>query len=139
MKKAIYNPSVRLLLVPLPAIPQAAASSDNAPKFPLGDGLSRNQRKKLHKQEREAKTRQDRQRQTPPPPAKRQKGDGKGKSNFELMSGKAKTTSSGDPICFNYNIRGCPNAQPGAKCPRGWHLCAEQGCQKPHPMTEHRS
>ena len=134
LKKVIYDPSVRLLLMPLPPLSSTSSSSGNPPP-PSGDGLSRTQRKKLAKQRAVAKT--------PPPPAKLAKANGKGKdrpvSNDQAMSGKCRNTTAGDPICFNYNIRGCPNAQPGAKCPRGWHLCAEQGCQKAHPMTEHRS
>jgi hypothetical protein len=73
-----------------------------------------------------------------PPPAKQAKGKGKG-THKNNLDGKCKQTSSGEPLCFNYNLRGCPNAAAGARCPRGWHLCAEPGCQKPHPLTEHRS
>lgn len=132
LKKAIFDPEVRLLLLPLPSAPQAPQTTSR-PQLP-GDGLSRNQRKKLHKRER-AQQKGDGKGQQPP--AKHQKGEGKGKSNFELMAGKARSTTAGEPICFNFNIRGCPNAQPGGKCPRGWHVCAEPGCQKSHPMNEH--
>ena len=76
------------------------------------------------------------------------KGDGKtrgkaqkkGKPNrWQGLDGKTRNTANGEPICFNYNLpSGCPNAQPGAKCQRGVHVCMEPGCQKPHSMTEHR-
>ena len=95
------------------------------------------QRKRENAKKRAAEMRQS----DPPPPAKQAKGKGKGKRDYNIsaLEGKRKQTSSGEPICFNFNLRGCPNAAAGAKCPRGWHLCAETGCQKPHPLTEHRS
>ena len=69
------------------------------------------------------------------PPQKFQKGAGKGKSNFQLLEGKLKMTAANEPICFNFNLRGCPNAKPGERCPRGWHVCAEPGCGKAHALT----
>ena len=98
--------------------------------------MSRAQRKKEAAKKRASELRQ----QGPPPPAKQAKGKGKGKTDHNAkLDGKCKQTTSGEPICFNFNLRGCPNAAAGAKCPRGWHLCAELGCQKPHPLSEHRS
>ena len=65
-------------------------------------------------------------------------GKGKGKNNIKMMEGKTKSLpGNGEPICFNYNLRGCPNAAAGQRCPRGWHVCAEPGCQKNHPMSDH--
>ena len=39
--------------------------------------------------------------------------------------------------CFGYNLDGCDQAQPGEACPRGYHLCARKGCDKPHPQHAH--
>ena len=74
---------------------------------------------------------------------KQGKGKGRGKKQGKPnkrphpMENKARETSSGEPLCFDFNLRGCPDAKAGQKCARGWHLCAEHGCQKPHSMSEH--
>ena len=52
------------------------------------------------------------------------------------LVGKASETGDGKRLC--YNIDGCPNAEDGEECPRGWHLCCEPGCFKPHPLPKHR-
>ena len=36
--------------------------------------------------------------------------------------------------CLGCNLDGCDQAQPGAACPRGHHLCAKKGCDKPRPQ-----
>ncbi len=67
------------------------------------------------------------------------KGKGKGRSNVprELI-GKTTTMPDGTPICFNYNLGGCNDAQPGDKCRRGLHVCAEPGCQsRTHALRRH--
>ena len=54
--------------------------------------------------------------------------------------GYAKKTKDGKPICFNYNMSSCGDAQPGTKCSRGWHVCASPGCQSkltPHSASIH--
>jgi len=63
-------------------------------------------------------------------------GKSKGRGNSG-MDGKNKTHSNGEPLCYNFNLRGCPNAKPGEKCGRGWHVCAEPGCGKNHSMRKH--
>ena len=75
-------------------------------------------------------------------PNKQHKGTGKGTgkpSNMAMLAGKCRQTAAGEPICFNYNLRGCSGAAAGQRCERGWHLCAEPGFQKAHPLSEHRS
>ena len=47
--------------------------------------------------------------------------------------------SQGRRRCFGYNLDGCDLAQPGEACPRGHHLCAKKGCDKPHPQHAHPS
>jgi len=75
------------------------------------------------------------------------KGDGKGKKgkvrfvprNLPAeLQGMNSTTRSGQPICWNYNMKcGCTAAQPGKKCPRGIHMCMKPGCGKNHSLQEH--
>ena len=136
LKLTMYDPAIRLIMMPLPPLPTSASSSSSG-SLPTGNAtLTRAQRKKEAAKKRAAELRQ----QDPPPPAKQAKGKGKGRaSNSNALDGKCKQTSSGEPICFNFNLRGCPNAAAGAKCPRGWHLCVEPGCQKSHPLLEHHS
>ena len=38
------------------------------------------------------------------------------------------------PICFDYNLVGCPQAKDGERCSTGWHVCSSFGCQKPHTL-----
>ena len=65
------------------------------------------------------------------------KGKNKGAEVITSMIGKSRTTSAGEPICFNFNGHGCPNAKEGARCKNGWHVCAEPNCGKPHSMQNH--
>ena len=54
------------------------------------------------------------------------------------LQGMNSTTRSGQPICWNYNMKcGCTAAQPGKKCPRGVHMCMKPGCGKTHSLQEH--
>ena len=84
-------------------------------------------------------------------PFKENKGKGKGQDKNKLgtkgakfikmpkqLVGKASETGDGKRLCWAYNIDGCPNAADGEECPRGWHLCCEPGCFKPHPLPKHR-
>ena len=86
--------------------------------------------------------------QAPSSPSKgRGKGKGRkgGKSTPPIpaeLRGKWHKTGSGEPLCFGYNCAsGCSDksVQPGQKCARGWHLCAEPKCQKPHSLRQHGS
>ena len=84
-------------------------------------------------------------------PFKENKGKGKWKDKDKVgtkgakfikmpkqLVGKASETGDGKRLCWAYNIDGCPNAEDGEECPRGWHLCCEPGCFKPHPLPKHR-
>jgi hypothetical protein len=133
LKLTMYDPAVRLFLMPLAPTP-ASTSSSSSGNSAFNASATRSQRRKDNKK-RAAEVKQ----YDPPRPAKQPKGRGKDRGNHGNLDGKCKQTSSGEPICFNFNLRGCPNASAGAKCPRGWHLCAEPGCQKSHPLSEHRS
>lgn len=70
------------------------------------------------------------------------KSKGKGKKGktpplLVQLKGKWRRTSSGEPLCFAYNIGGCDQALDGQKCPKGWHLCAEPRCLMDHPLPKH--
>ena len=99
---------------------------------------------------------QDDKRATDPPKWQKQEKNGKGKNKGKdppnkpgvkgakfikmpkQLVGKASETGEGKRLCWAYNIDGCPNAGDGEECPRGWHLCCEPGCFKPHPLPKHR-
>ena len=137
LEKAMVDPSVRLLLMPLPAH-QGASGSTASGLEPEAPATTRGQKRR--EKRREAIKRNNQSKADAGPPAKRPKGAGKGKGKAPAaLDGKTLQTESGEPICWNFNLRGCPNAQPGSKCGRGWHLCAEPGCQKAHALTAHQS
>jgi len=135
LKKLLYDPGVRLIRMPLPA---SSSSSSGGTAIVMHDGTpyapSKRQLKRLNQQKKAELDNAQKVARTG------NKGDGKGKGtdNLKLMANKTRALpSNGEPICFNYNIRGCPNAAAGGRWPRGWHVCAEPGCQKDHPMSAH--
>lgn len=145
LKKVIFDPAVRLLLMPLPSL-SASSVVKNESHEPT-DKLSRGQKRRIRELEDEnARLRQAARAGGRPGPSTgggkgKSKAQGKGgsKGNFKLMADKMKNLPNGEPICFNFNIRGCPDAAAGARCNRGWHLCAEPGCQQKHAMINHTS
>lgn len=63
-------------------------------------------------------------------------GRGKGKgSGLVIPVGCCSKTGDGKFICYAYNDRGCNNADAGAACEKGWHVCGVRGCFKDHPMS----
>ena len=78
----------------------------------------------------------------------KEKSKGKGKGNTrgtvslpkEIVQNGVGWTDTNDPICFGYNTtKGCDQAEPGMKCPRGWHVCAWKGCfAGDHTYAEHK-
>ena len=78
----------------------------------------------------------------PMPRRKAPKGRGKGKSRKgprvpQGLIDKSLETKDGRRLCWAYNLGGCNEAAPGEACRRGLHLCAEPGCQRPHPLSQH--
>ena len=137
LKDNLFEPGFRYLLMPLPG--RAPAS--------IGNGGEDSKLKRKISQ-LEAENKELRKSSSSGSGDYYAKGRGKGKNKDKgklanggarigAMEGKARTTAAGEPLCFNFNIKGCPKAKPGERCDRGWHLCAEIGCQKPHPMREH--
>ena len=56
------------------------------------------------------------------------KSKGKGRGGGPVparLRGLKCTTDSGEPLCFAFNLDGCPNAPEGGRCPKGWHLKAK--------------
>ena len=85
---------------------------------------------------------------SPQQPQGKSKGKGKGKKQSkgpatpQELRGKWHKTPAGDAICFAYNCKsGCSDTstQPGGRCPRGLHVCAEPRCQKPHSLQQHHA
>jgi hypothetical protein len=122
-EKALNDPMVRATLQPLPKTRGGSFQTDSqttrprpAPYFerrsqsyPKGDSKGYGKR---------SFTRSD------------SKGSGKGKFRGSgrvpqaLKGGKA-VTSSGQYICFGYNLQGCPDATPGKSCQKGRHVCCK--------------
>jgi hypothetical protein len=44
------------------------------------------------------------------------------------LQGMANVNEISENLCYAFNLEGCTAAEPGAKCPRGWHQCARVGC-----------
>jgi len=51
------------------------------------------------------------------------------------LEGKNLKTPAGEPLCFGFNLGTCNAVPPGQRCSKGWHLCSEPGCGKPHSMN----
>lgn len=117
------DPSVVMLLLPLPSLKQSSAhSKSNQPavKRPSEVASGENSKTKF----------------------KKGKGAGKSKSKKgggvpEELKNLKSNTSSGERICWNYNLSGqkCTFASNGGTCKRGRHVCMK--CEGDHPQYEH--
>ena len=71
-------------------------------------------------------------------PSPKAKGVGKGSARLPTgLIGKSAVTADGRRKCFAFNLAGCSLAQAGGECSKGWHLCMEVGCDKPHCCADH--
>ena len=154
------DPDIRMLLQPLPeglpaassarlasSSPASAASSSALALVPprpppgQGDALKKLQNQLKQVTEQLAGTKRKLE----------AKGKGKGKTKTgptrkerrtvgpQALQGKQLRTAGEEPLCFNFNLpHGCSNARSGQRCAKGWHLCAEPGCQACHSMQQHR-
>ncbi len=156
LPKALETWNVNALLTPLPRAPQSgggqkrARGDDDADHDPTA--LSKRGKQRLN-QKRRANTQAAalerlqnevntlRSERAATAPAPRGKGAEKGKGRPGPMPkpliGKARETNEGVPICYNFNMGGCRDAEPGGRCPRGLHVCAEPGCFQAHPLYRH--
>ena len=81
----------------------------------------------------------------------RQEGNGSGKSRSSNakgkkparqvlpkgLEGKRASTPAGKRMCFVFELNPCTSGVPeGDQCPRGLHVCANQGRYGPHPCTK---
>ena len=54
------------------------------------------------------------------------------------LVGMASFLPDGRRLCYGFNMpSGCSLATEGAECPKGWRLCMEPGCGRPHPVFKH--
>ena len=122
-----------VLLQPLPAPAGGVKrTADDAQPGGEKEQTSRNQRRKKNQAKRAADA-QGKEKE------KEHDGSAKGKGKAAAMPAvlRAPNTTSvdeeGAPICFKFNIDGsCTAAPPGARCPRGRHICVLKGCREPH-------
>jgi len=139
IRRLIYDPAVRLLLMPLPA--SAPARSQNSSGNESADSKAQKRVRQLEQEVANLKRAKADGGGRGSGGSGRGKGGGKqtkkeGKMPTELL-GKASRTRGGEPICFNFNLGGCDKAPPGGRCSRGLHVCAEPGCEKPGPVRDH--
>ena len=138
LKARLIDPMFRCALMPLPASSSSSASVPISPDVKSLEDENRELKRKLQNNNQQHDNgggggKAKRQRNN-----KGTKGGGKGKANVS-MTGKTRTHTNGEPLCFNFNTRGCPNAKPGMKCKNGWHFCAEPGCGKAHAMKDNHN
>ena len=152
-KAATFSMEVRLHLQPLQASSSSASSSPASALVSVPDSETKVRKlegrlKQTEEQLRGTKRRLEAAMQS----QGSRKGGGKGskrgspggrqrehRNHVAVMAGMATKTKDNESICFNYNLaHGCTLAQPGQRCPRGWHVCAKLQCQKapqPHSAT----
>ena len=70
------------------------------------------------------------------------KAKGTGEGNEDARNPIMPKRLSGVPValggrrlCFGLNLGDCTASSPGEKCSRGWHLCTNSGCHRPHAAT----
>ena len=74
------------------------------------------------------------------PSAGQQKGTDKGKGRGwdvpmpRELRGGVPCLPDKTPICFGYNTGRCKAVAPGARCPKGVHVCCKPGCGGLHPF-----
>ena len=137
LKEAIKSPDVRLCLQPLPCGSKRKHEA-------VEDEIKKKPSKTEEQYQRTIENLQNQLRNlkksAPSAPAK---GRGKGRGKARLIRlppqliGMSPTTSSGEPMCYNFNLKGCSLAKAGEKCERGWHLCMRPNCQQAHSQREH--
>ena len=92
----------------------------------------------------------EKEKESPAPSANKGKGKSKGKSKGKgksrrtpmpsALQGQWSTTSTGQPICFDFNLsHGCTKAPAGGKCPKGIHVCSQPKCGQKHSSQDHPS
>ena len=139
VEEALKHRDFNLALQPLPARGGAEGtpeSSGRGLKRDLeGDAPGCNQRRK---KSAAAKAAAAASAARPEDPEGR-KGGGRGKGGTFTatklppplrIEGAAAADVDGNPICFAFNLGGCPMGQPGGRCPKGRHVCVLRKCQQ---------
>jgi hypothetical protein len=134
-----------MLLMPLPG----GSSSSSVLPGPNPEKTAANRAKRLIKKQ----LKQSRKEQQPTQPSipyagkgspkGRGKGAGRGGGLPAEIKDLASKAPDGRPICYSANLDGCTNAEWGARCPRGFHLCmkcfgnhSQRGCKGAAPMHQ---
>lgn len=137
LDKALVAPEVRLHLQPL----QGSSSKKRADNED-DDRSSEKKKVKTSESDKLKKTIENLQGQIRNLQKGGKKGGGKGgkgkRSDIKMpaeLLGQSATTSSGEPICYSFNLGGCKLAKAGEKCAKGWHVCTR--CQQPHSQRQH--
>lgn len=142
LKKAMDAADVRLCLQPLPGgSKRKADTAEDEPKKTKGGSSNDIASLKRTIENLQGQVKNLRSSSSNQQAQKGRKGKGKGKRNMirlpPQLLGMAPTTSQGEPICYDFNLKGCQKAKPGERCQKDWHLCMRWGCQKAHSQQEH--
>lgn len=141
LKRAIDAADVRLCLQPLQGASKRKAEQLDDDSKKKGNSEVSSLKKQI--ENLQGQVRNLRNSSSGASPSKGKKGKGKGRGNMirlpPQLLGMAPTTSQGEPICYDFNLKGCSKAKPGERCQKGWRLCVRWGCQKAHSQTEHES
>ena len=147
LKKVLYEPGVQMFLLPMPSAgPNAAAAGGGASQ--QAEQAPTTSRKAAKRARAEAaRLATDAAEKSQGPAAKRGgKGKGRGAAAAsrtgpripQALIGMAAMTDDSRPLCFNFNLAGCPSTgvAVGQRCDRGWHLCCRPGCFQEHSLAQ---
>jgi hypothetical protein len=119
--QALNDPIVRAALQPLPKSRQYSSGDSSFPKprsFPYDD------RRSQPKGDSKGSGKRNYQNKGGFKGSSKGKFRGSGRVPQVLQGGKA-ITSSGQYICFGYNLQGCPDSTPGKSCQKGKPVCCK--------------
>lgn len=157
LDRAITAPEIRLRLAPLPGssaggpkrkFDEVDSDTSSVRSQSKSDEVSRLKRT-IENLSGQVKNLKGRSSKPAPAPGK---GKSFGKGSKGLMSrsfrstvkmppqlvGQSPMTDNGEPTCYSYNLNGCPDAAPGQRCSKGWHLCTKPGCQAVRSQRDHK-
>ena len=141
LEKALVAPEVRLSLQPLQGGKRKLDGQESNEADKKSKSSSSNEVEKLRKQLENVQGQLRNIRNSDLGAGKKGKGKGKSKSIIRMPSaliGLSPVNGSNEPICFDYNLKGCSKAKPGEKCPKGWHSCMHHNCFLPHSQKDHK-
>ena len=140
--KLMDSSKVLFFLLPLP---KGAGSSSDSPDAVANREAAGQKPPKAHRQQQAPSDRyqesyaKSKGKSKSKVKSKFSKGKG-GKNVPAALRGGKFTTNSGQPVCYNYNLGGCGDAQPGQSCWRGFHLCSAVKCKdrRNHGLPDHK-